>query len=175
MKVLDFLNFSAIECLPALTLNILAARHIEVFLVYLSFVLLGFFFLFFLKNNLLLISEHIRLRYVSAAISGLIGLILTPIILLALFGTFIGIFLLPAFVIAYIILLLLAFYSAALLLGEFILRLLTFRDHIYLELALGTAVLFFGLFIPYAGSLLFLFFLLLGIGGVINMRFGTGN
>ena len=147
----------------------------EIFLVYLSFVLLGFFFLFFLKPNLLLISEYVRTRYAYAAFGGTAGLILTPVILLALLGTLLGIFLFPAFIFVYILFLLMAFYSAALLIGEFVLRIFTFRDHLYLELLLGTTVLFFGLFIPYAGSFLFLFFLLLGMGGVINTRFGAGN
>lgn len=155
-----------------------AQRHLlnltlEIFLVYLSFVLLGFFFLFFLKPNLLLIGESMRRSYMPAVISGALGIVFTPVIFLALLGTLIGIFLLPAFVFVYVLFLLLAFYSAALLIGEFIARIFTFRDHIYLELFLGATILFFGLFIPYIGVLFFAFFMLLGMGGVINMRFGT--
>jgi hypothetical protein len=153
---------------------LLAGSH-KIFFIYLSFVFTGFFFLFFFRRNLLNISGYIRARYVSAALSGAAGLILTPVVFLSLLGTLIGLFLCPAFLAMYCLFLFFAFYSAAALIGELLARLFTFRDHLYIEMFLGVTVLFFSVFVPFAGSLLFVFFLLLGLGGVLATRFGAAD
>ena len=147
----------------------------RLFFCWLSFVILGFCFLFFFRPQLLNISSYMRVDFRSGLLGGTAGLILTPLAIAALCATVLGLFLLPLVLFMYVLLLFFAFYSAALLLGEFLMRIFTFRDHIYLELFLGVTILFFGVFIPYVGILLFLFCLLLGMGGVINTRFGAGD
>ncbi|GBR74712.1 hypothetical protein NO1_1840, partial [Candidatus Termititenax aidoneus] len=139
----------------------------------LSFVILGFFFLYFLRPNILNVGEYLRIKWPDALVSGFFGLILTPLIFAALLGTVLGIFLAPVFTALYVFFLFFAFYSAAMLLGETTVKIFTYRDHIYLEMLLGVSVLFFCPFIPYLGQPLFFILLLFGMGGAINQRFGA--
>ncbi|MDR1996947.1 MAG: hypothetical protein LBQ83_01290 [Candidatus Margulisbacteria bacterium] len=173
--MLDTVLLRAAQCSAYLAHRDLLNMSLRIFLVYLSFIVLGFFFLFFCKRNLLNISEYLRLNYRSAVLSGAAGLILTPVLFLALLFTLLGSFLLLAFIFMYCFFLLLAFYSAALLLGEFIMRFFTFRSHLYVELLLGTTVLFFSVFVPLIGGIFFFLLLLLGMGGVLNLRFGAAD
>jgi hypothetical protein len=147
--------------------------HNSLFWIYLSFVILGFFFLYFLRPNILNVGEYLRVRWPGALVSGFFGLILAPLVFAALLGTVLGILLAPVFAALYIFFLFFAFYSAAILLGEIFVKIFTYRDHIYLEMLLGTTALFFCPFIPYIGWPLFFILLLLGMGGAINQRFGT--
>jgi hypothetical protein len=144
----------------------------NLFWIYLSFVILGFFFLYFLRPNILNVGEYLRVRWSGALVSGFFGLILAPLVFAALLGTVLGIFLAPVFVALYIFFLFFAFYSAAILLGETFVKIFTYRDHIYLEMFLGATALFFCPLIPYIGWPLFFILLLLGMGGTINQRFG---
>ncbi|MDR1452633.1 MAG: hypothetical protein LBJ25_01460 [Candidatus Margulisbacteria bacterium] len=143
------------------------------FWIYLSFAILGFFFLYFLRPNILNVGEYLRVKWPNALVSGFFGLLLAPIVFAALLGTGIGIFLAPVFAALYIFFMLFAFYSAAIMLGETIVKIFTYRDHIYLEIFLGTTTLFFCPFIPYLGRPLFFILLLLGLGGALNQRFGV--
>ncbi|MDR1113690.1 MAG: hypothetical protein LBL50_01195 [Candidatus Margulisbacteria bacterium] len=144
----------------------------NLFGIYLSFVILGFFFLYFLRPNILNVGEYLRVNWLSALVSGFFGLILAPLVFAALLGTVLGIFLTPVFATLYIFFLFFAFYSAAILLGETFVKIFTYRDHIYLEMLLGVTALFFCSLIPYIGWPLFFILLLLGMGGAINQRFG---
>lgn len=147
--------------------------HSGLFWIYLSFVILGLFFLYFLRPNILNVGEYLRVKWPSALVSGFCGLLLAPVVFAALLGTGIGIFLAPVFATLYVFFIFFAFYSAAIMLGETIVKIFTYRDHIYLEMFLGTTTLFFCPFIPYIGRTLFSILFLLGLGGAINQRFGA--
>jgi hypothetical protein len=145
----------------------------SLFWIYLSFVILGLFFLYFLRPNILNVGEYLRVKWPNALVSGFFGLFLAPVVFAALLGTVIGIFLAPVFAVWYVFFILFAFYSAAIMLGETIVKIFTYRDHIYLEMFLGATALFFCPFIPYIGRPLFFILLLLGMGGALNQRFGA--
>ncbi|EFK95291.1 membrane protein [sediment metagenome] len=146
---------------------------LAVFMIYLSFVILGLFLNYHFIKNFVYIGDYVKKKFFSALLAGVLVLPLAFLFLLALTGTILGTLLLPVIFFIFILYFIFAFYAVAVMLGEQLMKIFTFRDHPYFEQFLGITIFFFLCLLPYFGFPLFVLFFLTGLGAVVILRFGV--
>lgn len=161
------LNFSILASFLKLT------GTLTIFMIYLSFVILGLFFNYYFIKNFVFIGEYIKARFSSCLLIGIITVPLIFILLLAMTGTIIGTIFLPAMIFIFIFYFFFSFYTIAVMIGERFMKIFTFRDRPYFEQFLGITIFFFLFLLPYLGIPLFILLFLTGLGAVVKLRFGV--
>jgi hypothetical protein len=181
LKLAILLKHKILELWPAVRDLLVAILNNELhltlgfklFLILLSFIILGLFLNFFFQNNFIFIGEYIKNKFSAAFIAGLLVLPLAVLLTLVLIGTTVGVLFIPALLFIFVFYFFFAFYTVALVIGEQFVKAFTFRDHPYFELFCGTNIIFLLLCIPYVGPGLVFIFLLAGLGAVVKLKFGV--
>lgn len=145
----------------------------KIFLMYISFIVLGLFYNFFFLNNFIYLGEYIKAKTLKSFFYGLLVLPLAVILTLVLIGTVIGNLFLPALLFIFTFFFFFAFYTVATVLGEQVMKIFTFKDFPYFEQFLGVSTLFCLGLIPIIGIFIFGLFMTIGLGAVLRLRFGV--
>lgn len=150
-----------------------ANKGFNLFLVYLSFVLLGLFFNFFFMKNFIFLGEYLKNKFFFSFFSGLLVPLLMSLLAMFFAGTYLGLLFLPALLFIYVFSFFFSFYVLAMFVGEKMVKLFTYRDRPYLEVFWGTSLLYLLLLVNFIGPIIFTVLLLASLSAVLKLKFGV--
>ena len=171
------LNISIVRELPQIGSNILSPflglglRIVSL----LSFMVLAVLISVLVPSHIISMGNYLEKNYLRTGLIGILTLVATPIICIALFLTIIGIPLIPLFLVVLVLAGFVGYTGLANKIGEKIVSALGFTWPQPINVVIGILVLWAILKIPVLKLFIFLVLVLLSLGIIIDTKFGTMN